>query len=468
MSPRHISAVRDQKGVALPLALFSLVLLSGLLVAFLTMGGLEPSIAANQNDVATARYVAEAGVEWGFDQLALNPNWNGFLATSGGVMVTGQVLPGLTNASGTYAAQIRNDNQAGDTTLTGLPIDGGVVGGNPTTDTNGAVVLTASGTYRGVTRQIQVVVRRLPIPPFAGAYTMPGAQSDWLALNTNFNIDGRDYVCTANCNNSDFAQRTYGLNSDQSKRKYGIAVQPGNQENTNPQITYEARVEQGLNSATKRNNVIGKDQTGGAASTTGYNTVAADAGVNPVVMQTFLDALAAFSATQVLQSTLACPMVLMGNSGGAYTSTPTLTNGCGLNQTVDLGTRQNPKLVYFRGELDSTSMFTGLRTLNNIQGSGILVVEDGDFRTAGNLRWDGLIIVTGRYVGSGFDAGSNTTVTGVTVSNETIWNEGGNQNQTPYYDGYFNASSVNLRHSQEAIDLVQRRLLFRMSTWREL
>jgi len=468
MSPRRASAVRDERGVALPLALIALVLLSGLLVAFLIMGGLEPSIAANQNDVAAARYVAEAGIEWAFDQLALNPNWNGFLATGGGVMVAGQALPGLPNASGTYAAQIRNDNQAGDAALTGLPIDGGVVGGNPATDTNGAVILTASGTYRGVTRQIQVVVRRVAIPPFGGAYTMPGAQSDWLANNANFNIDGRDYFCTTNCNNSDFAQRTYGLNADQSKMKYGIATQTGSQQNTNPQITYEARVEQGLNSAAKRSNVIGKDQTGAAASTTGYNTVAPDGGVDPTVMQNFLNALAAFSSTQVLQSTMACPMVLTGNTTGAYANQATLTNGCGVNQTVDLGTRQNPKLVYFRGELDPTSTFTGLRLRDNIQGSGILVIEDGDLRTAGSLQWDGIVIVTGRYVSSIFDTGSNSTIFGATVSNETTWNEGGNRNQTPYYDGWFGASAVNLRYSQEAIDLVQRRLLFRMSTWREL
>jgi hypothetical protein len=161
-------------------------------------------------------------------------------------------------------------------------------------------------------------------------------------------------------------------------------------------------------------------------------------------------------------------MVLSGTSSGASTHTPTLPNGGGVNQVVALGPRQYPELVYCRGELDPTSTFTGLRMLNDIQGSGILVVEDGDLRTVGNLRWDGLVIVTGRYVSSIFDTGSNTTILGATVSNETTWNEGGNQNQTPYYDGWFGASAVNLRYSQEAIDLVQRKLLFRMSTWREL
>ena len=122
MNPR-VSAVRDQKGVALPLALFALLMLTGLLVAFLTMSGMEPSMAANLTDVTRARYVAEAGVEWAFDQLVLNPNWNGILGTGGGVMVSNQTLPGLSAAFGTFTAQIRNDNQAGDPALTRVPLD---------------------------------------------------------------------------------------------------------------------------------------------------------------------------------------------------------------------------------------------------------------------------------------------------------------------------------------------------------
>ncbi|MGH7362035.1 MAG: hypothetical protein ACREJI_10540, partial [Candidatus Methylomirabilales bacterium] len=54
--------IRNQKGVALPLALFALVMLSGLLLAFLSMAGMEPTIAANHTDVTRARYAAEAGI----------------------------------------------------------------------------------------------------------------------------------------------------------------------------------------------------------------------------------------------------------------------------------------------------------------------------------------------------------------------------------------------------------------------
>ena len=480
---------RNEKGVALPLALFALVMLSGLLLAFLSMSAMEPEIAANLGDVTRARYVAESGIEWAFDQLASNPNWNQILlgpdnasgTADDGLMTLagGQTLPApLNNAAfGIFSAQVRNDNQVGDLALTGQPIDGGVVGGNPTNDTNGVVILTASGTYRGVTRQIQVVLRRLNLPPFPGAYSMPGVQSDLLFNNSAFSIDGRDYVCTANCTNPDFNSRTYGLKANQANMKYGLAVEPGVQQNLgNPSTTtYEQRAEQGFNSVAKRNNVIGKDQTNpGGPAVTGLNTVAADPGLTPAVMQNFLTQLASFSGTTVLQSTIACPMVLTGSAGNPPTSTPTLTNGCGVSQTLDLGTRQNPKLVYFRGELDPSSAFTGLRLQSKIQGAGILVVEDGDLRTFGEFKWDGIVIVTGRYVSSIFDRGSQVNIIGATVANETVACEGGGgscpANPFPgtYYDGYFNATNVTLRNSQESLDNVQRKLLFKMSTWREI
>jgi hypothetical protein len=273
-------------------------------------------------------------------------------------------------------------------------------------------------------------------------------------------------MCTANCSDPNPANRTYGLNANQSKMKYGIATQPGIQQNLNPQ-TYEQRAEGQLNTGAKQNNVHGKDQTNPAASTTGLNTVAPDAGLDPAVMQNFLTQLAQFSGTTVLQSTIPCPMVLSGNA--ADPSKPQLTNGCGTNQQLDLGNRDNPKLVYFRGELDTTSSFTGLRLRGQrISGAGILIIEDGDLRVTNQLDWDGVVIITGRYVSSIFESGAKATVYGATVSNETVWDEQTGGGGT-LWDGWFqSANAVNLRHSQEALDLVQRKLLFRMSTWREL
>ena len=493
--------VRNERGVALPLALFTLVSLSAFVLAFLSMSGMEPQVSRNLSDSSQARYAAEAGLESAYDQLSNAPgtgqgSWTNLLQTNpvarsnpqaawltgaNGAQVT---LPGLTANFGTYTVQIRNDVLATDTAMTGLAPDTG----GATNDTNGTVVVTASGIYNGVQRQIQAVMRRVSLPPFPGAYSMPGVQADLWFANSTFNIDGRDYLyqCTANCNDPNPANKVYGyvVNSDQSKMKFGVAVQPGYQQNMCSgacdgvkDTTYEQRAEFKLDTPPKQGNVIGKNQIGGNLPTTGLTTVAPDPGLNPTVMQSFLTQLAKFSGTTVIQSTIACaqniggvPVGILMQGNAANPSQPTLTNACGMNQKLDLGDKNNPKLVYFRGDLDPSSAFAGVVMDGApLKGAGILVVEDGDLRFRNQFDWDGIVIVTGRYVSSIFEGASKVNIYGATVSNETVWDEGGATNQNTFWDGWFqSANAVNLRNSQQMLNMVQRSLLFRMSTWREI
>lgn len=53
----------DQRGVALPMALMTMLILAGLVVAFSVLSASEPTIGANQLRVAQSRALAEAGVE---------------------------------------------------------------------------------------------------------------------------------------------------------------------------------------------------------------------------------------------------------------------------------------------------------------------------------------------------------------------------------------------------------------------
>lgn len=53
----------DQRGIALPMALIFILILSALMVAFSVLGASEPTLAANQQRVAHARAMAESGVE---------------------------------------------------------------------------------------------------------------------------------------------------------------------------------------------------------------------------------------------------------------------------------------------------------------------------------------------------------------------------------------------------------------------
>src|SRR5262249_46287446 len=153
------------------------------------------------------------------------------------------------------------------------------------------------------------------------------------ATNSDFTIDGRDY------------DRNGNLTAN--PMHFGIAVQPGLQENLKS-TTYEQNAESAFDNSAKQANVIGKNQNTGAL-TTRCNTMAPDATLNPDVMADFLKQVANNPITQILQSTRSCPIVM---TGSGTPNQPMLTNGCGMNQSVNLGTTSNPALVYFRGDLD--------------------------------------------------------------------------------------------------------------------
>jgi len=62
-----------QRGIALPMALMTLLILSVLIIAFSMLAASEPMLASNQLQVAQARAVAESGVEraiWGLNNAA--------------------------------------------------------------------------------------------------------------------------------------------------------------------------------------------------------------------------------------------------------------------------------------------------------------------------------------------------------------------------------------------------------------
>jgi hypothetical protein len=58
-----VSLFGSERGVVLPIALLSLVILSALIAGFLALSAIEPTIANNQLAVAQARALAEAGIE---------------------------------------------------------------------------------------------------------------------------------------------------------------------------------------------------------------------------------------------------------------------------------------------------------------------------------------------------------------------------------------------------------------------
>jgi hypothetical protein len=490
--------VLNERGVALPLALICLVALTVMVLTFLTLSGVEPQISQNLSDTARARYMAESGIEWAFKQVAASPvGVSGNFASSlfagpdnvqnttddqQPTNVTSQntaamlttlgspsPLPTKTTAEGTYSVTVRNDNLAGDDKFNGA---GAVDSGNKFTDNNGIVIVTSTGTYRGATRTIQVAIKRVGIPPFPGAVNIPGFQADTFLSSS---------VNSANANRIDIDGRDYDRNGTQNAAnptKLGIQVQPGTQ--TDLGITYEARAEQPFDDAnictggdcsasTKANNrtarlgiVKGAHQSSGAY-TTGLNTIGPDGSLTPSIMASFLSQIASNPATQILQSTQACPITMTGSTSTA-TSTPTLSNTCSMNQTVNLGSVTDPKMVYFRGDPDTSSQFAGLTMREKIQGAGILIVEDGDLQQYGDLRWDGLVIVTGQYVSAAFRANSDTTIYGALTGMESRPNE-----SSGLFDFFMDQNmDLRVRSSKQNLDMVQQMLsVHKILSWRE-
>src|SRR5207244_12638433 len=106
---------------------------------------------------------------------------------------------------------------------------------------------------------IEVAVRRTSLPPFPGAVNIPGRQSDTSINTAGFDIDGRDYGCSSNCDTA------ANWNTTSNPMKYGMATQTGTQ--TNNSTAFETNVESALNTSLQHSAF--KRQT---KSTTPYTT----------------------------------------------------------------------------------------------------------------------------------------------------------------------------------------------------
>jgi hypothetical protein len=475
-----VKVLRGERGVALPLAMILLMVLTLLTITFMSLGSVEPQISQNLSDGARARQLAESGIEWAMStQIANNdlngPNLLGGIMTTNGacgtgntcrVLATAQALPGLTSTQGTFGVTLRNDinTNPGDQQLigTGLTVDG-----STSVDSNGVVILTSTGVYNGASRTITAVLQRGNLNINA-ALSLPGVQTDTYSNDPPcggcYSIDGRDWK---------IADTTTPTGSNPTK--YGVSTYSGTETLTG--LSYEANAEAGFNDSAKQGYVQGNNQTAPGTATTGLNTIAPDSGLNPTVIQTFLSNLAGNASTQMLSSTQACEFPSSGQPVGLQmtsTGTPnqvTIANNCTgasqINQTVNLGTAAAPAMVYIKGEFDPTSNFTGVGVMGSqpITGYGILVMEEADlsFFQTGQFTWTGIVIVTGRNIGVGFRSGSNTEIRGALISNETNPGE-----VAGYYEFLNQAATMNLRYSKEAIDLALRGLYnTRIAVYRE-
>ena len=105
----------NKKGVALLLALFTLIIISLLLISFLELTTTDLQIVSNHLTRDEALYIADAGVEYAVSQLRNNKNWQ----------VSNETTPFPSGSSNTYAVTYPVDS--GIIRSTGRLITGGQV-----------------------------------------------------------------------------------------------------------------------------------------------------------------------------------------------------------------------------------------------------------------------------------------------------------------------------------------------------
>ena len=98
---RVFKLVRDERGVALPLAMILLMVLTLLTITFMSLGAVEPQISKNLSDGARARQLAESGLEWAMAAQIANNDLNG-PTLLGGSMTSGGSCERSANAASLY------------------------------------------------------------------------------------------------------------------------------------------------------------------------------------------------------------------------------------------------------------------------------------------------------------------------------------------------------------------------------
>jgi Tfp pilus assembly protein PilX len=438
--------MRDQRGLALPLTLMLMVALMALTMALLTYAGHEPVIARNLTDNTQARFAAETGLERALDTLRANGNWDAFVATATAQEPTVQLMTGSIGGNGaasgaTYTVTVRNDIQATDAAITGVnPVDA-----SPTDDQNGALVVTATGVAgagAAATKVLEAAITRLTMPPYPGALSFPGNEADVSFSGNAFEVNGNGFTLDSTKDNP--------IPDPNCPAVFGIGVSqalPAQNPGAN-----EAVVESAL-SGQQGNNVLGKPEAGGPGE--GANTIQADSALTPELLAKFIDQ-AKQAADITLQSNQPSGLSYSG-IGGSCASDPSSSTCWGYK---DAEGNIHPKIVWIRGQEDPTSEFSALQLSGGAEGYGILIVEDGDLRISGNFKWNGAIIVTGKYVGVGYMGGGQQEVLGAVISNETA--------ADPFREGVL-VGNASIRYSCQALEMATKASgLTKMKSWKEI
>jgi Tfp pilus assembly protein PilX len=210
--------MRSQRGVALPMALLTMLILSALIIAFSMMSASEPMLANNQLQVAQARAVAESGVEQAIWALNNQANANGIpnpLVTPAAPYDGSVATPVMLNGSqlGVFTIAVTNGASANERNIV-------ATGWTPTN----------TGTGPKVKQRIQVTVSQVhPLTNLPSALTVRGE----ISVGGHAYIDSRsDATCgnkagtlSKGSTNVSGSARVYGADGDAVANQSGDVIQ---------------------------------------------------------------------------------------------------------------------------------------------------------------------------------------------------------------------------------------------------
>src|SRR3990172_8231570 len=181
--PWALGPVRDERGIALVIALLVSALLLLLGGHFMTASMTEKTIASNEVNTARAFYLAEAGIQHtkkSLEALDLSAVLNGTPVFGGGNAVN--------LAGGSYAVQVTNNIAANGFPRGTVAADASNSG---TVDGDKTVVVTSTATFRNSTQIVETVLQKTSSIP-----TIPGAvvqvSNGWNDLDVGGTIAGFD------------------------------------------------------------------------------------------------------------------------------------------------------------------------------------------------------------------------------------------------------------------------------------
>src|SRR6266849_1472290 len=154
----NVGMLRDQRGIALPMSLLALLILSTLVISFALLATSEPLIATNQKMVAQARAVAESGLEQAIWALNNPTDPNGLPSPLPGTVPSpydGSTDIAISNSSGTQIGVARvtvtpgtNLNERNVTTVGWVPTNTPKAARQKIQDLNSLKAMAkAAGTY---------------------------------------------------------------------------------------------------------------------------------------------------------------------------------------------------------------------------------------------------------------------------------------------------------------------------------